>query len=280
MTDALSETARAALDTEPLTARTLAAAVPLDLDPDVGDTPLDRTALLEAARLEALRHGRGLVLPEHLLLACVRLTGGDLAAARERLQTLTARRALADYEALRPVDPADRPTAVLVAGLPGCGKSTLAESLARRLRAPVFSMDWQLGALVPFGLLRPDNTTAVAEVQMTAAAAGQLRLGLSVVLDATGHRRETRDRWRALTENLGGVFVGVECVCTDDALLRRRVDDRARGIPGWPATVTWEHVGRMRRLWEPWTEPHLLVDSATDSPEIAVRRVLDAIPAP
>jgi predicted kinase len=175
------------------------------------------------------------------------------------------------------VDPSARPTTVLVAGLPGCGKSTLAESLGRRLRAPVFSMDWQLGALVPFGLLRADNVTAVAEVQVSAAAARQLQLGLSVVVDATGHRRETRDRWRTLTENLGGAFVGVECVCTDDRLLRGRVEGRARGIPGWPATVTWDHVGRMRRLWEPWTEPHLLVDSATDSPEIAVRRVLDAI---
>ena len=276
MTD-LTDSARAALDTEPLTARTLAAAVPVDLAVEATDTPLDRTALLDAARAEALRLGRGVVLPEHLLLACVRLSGGDLATARERLQTLTAARAHAGYAALRPARPADRPSAVLVAGLPGCGKSTLAEALARRLRAPVFSMDWHLGALVPFGLLRADNTSAVAEVQLTSAAARQLQLGLTVIIDATGHRRETRDRWRELTENLDGVFVGVECVCTDDRLLRHRVEGRARGIPGWPATVTWDHVSRMRGLWEPWTEPHLLVDSAVDSPEIAVRRVLDAL---
>ena len=30
----------------------------------------------------------------------------------------------------------------------------------------------------------------------------------------------------------------------------------------------------MRGPWEPWTEPHLVVDSATDSPETAVRRAL------
>jgi predicted kinase len=136
-------------------------------------------------------------------------------------------------------------------------------------------MDWQLGALVPFGLLREDNTDPVADVQLVSAAARQLQLGLTVIIDATGHRRDTRDRWRTLVENMGGDFVGVECVCTDDLLLRARVEGRDRGIPGWHGTVEWEHVLRMRGLWEPWTEPHLVVDSATDSPETAVRRVLD-----
>jgi predicted kinase len=215
------------------------------------------------------------VLREHLVLGWVRLTGGDLAHARERMQVRAADRAYAVYAALRPVDPASRPVLVLLTGIPGCGKSTLAESLARRLRAPVFSMDWQLGALVPFGLLREDNTDPVADVQLVSAAARQLQLGLTVIIDATGHRRDTRDRWRTLVENMGGDFVGVECVCTDDLLLRARVEGRDRGIPGWHGTVEWEHVLRMRGLWEPWTEPHLVVDSATDSPETAVRRVLD-----
>jgi predicted kinase len=194
----------------------------------------------------------------------------------ERLQADIADRAHASYLALRPADPHARPTMTLVAGIPGCGKSTLAESLGRGLRAPVFSMDWLLGALVPFRVLDQDNTHAIAEVQVTASAARQLHLGLSVVVDATGHTREARARLRTLTENLGGRFVGVECVCTDDRVLRERVEGRARGIPGWHDTVEWEHVLRMRERWEPWTEPHLVVDSATTSPEDALRQALDA----
>ncbi|MEO6090759.1 MAG: AAA family ATPase [Umezawaea sp.] len=275
--------AQAVLDVAPLTARTLFAALPDGLAADLAaeleatDAPLNPVALVDAARPEAIRLGRVHVLREHLVLGWVRLTGGDLTHARERMQALAADRAYAAYAALRPADPASSPVLVLLAGVPGCGKSTLAESLAQRLRAPVFSMDWQLGALVPFGLLRADNTGPVADVQLVSAAARQLQLGLTVIIDATGHLRETRDRWRALTENLGGDFVGVECVCTDDLLLRARVEGRDRGIPGWHGTVEWEHVLRVRGLWEPWTEPHLVVDSATDSPETAVRRVLDAV---
>ncbi|MFD9738571.1 AAA family ATPase [Umezawaea sp. NPDC059074] len=278
--------ALAVLSTVPLTCRNLFAALPegpaadlaAELDPT--DVPIDRDALLDAAREEAERHGHAYVLREDVVLGWVRLTGSRVEHARIRLQALIADRAHASYLALRPTDPHAHPTAVLVAGIPGCGKSTLAESLARHLRAPVFSMDWLLGALVPFRVLTQDNATPIADVQVTAATARQLQLGLSVVLDATGHTREARDRLRTLTEALGGRFVGVECVCTDDQVLRERVEGRARGIPGWHDTVEWEHVLRMRDLWEPWTEPHLVIDSATTSPEEALRQALSRCAGP
>jgi len=31
----------------------------------------------------------------------------------------------------------------------------------------------------------------------------------------------------------------------------------------------------MRALWEPWSDPHLVFDSAIDAPEMSLRRVLD-----
>ncbi|EOD64186.1 AAA family ATPase [Amycolatopsis vancoresmycina] len=120
----------------------------------------------------------------------------------------------------------------------------------------------------------------MAELNLTASVARQLQLGLDVVIDATGHRREARDRWREVTESAGGRFVGAECVCSDEQRQRARVEGRARGIPGWPQTVTWEHVVRMRGLWESWDEPHLVLDSATRPPEENVRQVLAAVDRP
>lgn len=181
------------------------------------------------------------------------------------------------YEKLTPLDPSARPVAILVAGVPGAGKSTLAEGLARELRAAVFSTDWQLGALTPFRVLTDENLIPLAEMMMVGALARQLQLGLDVVLDAPGHEVEVRARYQRVAESLGARFVGVECVCSEPDVHRSRVEGRDRGIPGWRPTVPWEHVQRMQGLWEAWPEPHLVMDSAKQDAETSLKQVLDAV---
>lgn len=187
--------------------------------------------------------------------------------------------AFESYERLTPADPHARPVAVLIAGVPGAGKSTLAEGLARELRAPVFSMDWQLGALTPFRVLTDENIDPLAEMVMVAPLARQLQLGLDVVLDATGHQAVARQRYRRVAESLGARFVGVECVCSDTTAHRARVAGRDRGIPGWHPTVPWAHVLRMKGLWEPWNEQHLVLDSAKQDAGTMLTRALEEIAA-
>jgi predicted kinase len=255
---------------------------------DVTSSPvsIDRTELLAHANREAELYGDIFVRCEHLLLGWRRSlvdtdAGKGLEAGRSAFQVLRANRAFARYEELEPLtytEDADRPAAILLAGMPGTGKSTLAEALARTLNAPVFSMDWQLGAFVPFGILRSDNMIPLSEVVRISAVARQLQLGMSAIIDATAHTQEERSRLRSLTDRLGGRFVGVECVCSDEQVQRSRLESRSRGIPGWPATVSWDHVEHMKELWEPWHEPHLVLDSAVDLPEANLRRLLGLIP--
>lgn len=181
------------------------------------------------------------------------------------------------YERLRPLNPSATPVAILVAGVPGAGKSTLAEGLARELRAPVFSLDWQLGTLTSFQNLTDEDIEALAETMLIAGLARHLQLGLDVVLDVTGHDVVTRERYRRVASSLGARFVGVECVCSDPDVHRSRVEGRDRGIPGWRPTVSWEHVQRMQGLWEAWQEPHLVVDAATQDAETSLKQVLEAV---
>lgn len=247
---------------------------------DVLTGAIDRALLVESAAREAEVFGDVAVRCEHLLLGWWRSVDDPAAAARAEFQQLRAEWAFAQYEKVSPHPPldGDRPLVILVAGVPGTGKSTLAEGLGRALTVPVFSMDWQLGALAVFGVLRPDNSGPVAEMMLTAAIARQLHLGMGAVIDATGHTANERGRWHDLTERLGGRFLGVECVCSDGTVHRSRVEGRSRDIPCWPATVSWEHVLLMRSRWEPWTQSHLVVDSAAGSPEAGLRQVMQNLP--
>lgn len=243
-----------------------------------------RGTVLAAARREAEIFGDYAVRCEYLLLGALRATGagGELDRARKDFQELMADRAYGRYLRLRALPrPAGAPVpcAVFVAGLPGTGKSTLAEAVAQSLRAPAFSMDWELGTLKPFGVLRPDNTWPMSELMMVSSMARQLQLGSDAIVDGAGLRAAERCRMQAVAEALEAVFIGVECVCSDEEAHRGRVGGRSRGIPGWEATVSWEHVERMRELWEPWEEPHLVVDSAVETPASAVAAVLAAVQA-
>ncbi|MBR7834554.1 ATP-binding protein [Actinospica durhamensis] len=186
---------------------------------------------------------------------------------------------LTAYARLSPLPDAGTGLAILVAGVPGAGKSTLAEGLARALRVPVFSMDWQLGALMPARVLTNENVKPIAELMIAASMARQLQLGLDAILDVAACEAEVRARHQAVAARLGARFVGIECVCSDETLHRSRVEGRDRGIPGWKPTVPWEHVLRMKGRWEPWTEPHLLLDSANQGPEEMLKRALDAVAA-
>ena len=165
-----------------------------------------------------------------------------------------------------------RPTVVVLTGLPGTGKSTLADELARRVGAPAFSGDWLLGALAPLGVLddldRP-TLLAVHEGLLDSLVARQLVLGQSAVVDAVLDDG-TAARWRENVERRGGRLLLVQCVCGDDTVHRKRVEGRRRDIPGWHE-IGWDHVERMRAEFRPLTAPDLTLDAVDPVPDNLAR---------
>lgn len=167
---------------------------------------------------------------------------------------------------------------IIFTGLPGTGKSTLAEQVARIMRAPAFAGDWLMGGLKParrafvqldraqyveawFGLLR----TLVIR---------QLMLGQSAVVDDLIGEGQAA-LWRQTAEEFSARIFVIECVCTDEAVHRSRIDGRIRGIPGWHE-VGWDHVERMRAEMPVLTVDRLIVDAMDPIPD-NLRRVLEYV---
>jgi predicted kinase len=171
---------------------------------------------------------------------------------------------------------------IVMTGLPGTGKSSIAEAVGRELGGPVFAKDWLEAALLRSGLAQasePAHLLGYAGYELPSALAErQLRLGQSAILDSVASTESVRATWRALASSYGAGWYVVECVCSDAGLHRERLRSRERGIPGWPE-LEWSEVERVQRYYAPWGEERLILDAicplATNI-DRALRYVLEA----
>jgi predicted kinase len=147
-----------------------------------------------------------------------------------------------------------------MAGLPGSGKSAVAEDLARSLGCAVLSVDPVEAAMWRSGIARDQPTGLAAYVVAEVLAAEQLALGHDVIVDAVNAVEPARDQWRRLAERSGSSLRFIEVHCSDEREHRRRLEVRERGITGFPEP-SWESVQSRRAGLRDWHEARLVLDS-------------------
>ena len=144
---------------------------------------------------------------------------------------------------------------IALGGLPGVGKSTLAKSLSRRIRAVYLRIDTIEQAMRNVGqtVSGPEGYLAVRDL-----AEDNLRIGHTVIVDSVNPIAITRDYWRELAARMTVELVEIEVVCSDERQHRRRIESRTTDIPGL-VLPTWQQV--LDRQYEAWTTAHV-VDTA------------------
>jgi len=147
-----------------------------------------------------------------------------------------------------------------MAGLPGAGKSTLADALGRRTGWPVLSVDPVQGALLRAGVTADQPTGLAAYLAVDALAEHLLRLGQTVLVDAVNAAPEARAQWEDLARRTGSGLRFVEVVCSDPELHRRRLADRRRDLGEFPEP-RWDSLGQRREQLADWSGPRLVVDT-------------------
>jgi predicted kinase len=164
---------------------------------------------------------------------------------------------------------------VVLSGLPGSGKSTVAEGLSRSLSVPVFSVDPIEAAMWRGGLTR--NQTGIAAYEVAAALADEhLRLGHCVIVDAVNPVEAPRAAWRSLAARHRANLKIIECICADETVHRRRIEARIRNIAGMPE-ITWARVMERRAEFEAWTDARLTLDTSVETPEKLLAEALNYI---
>ncbi|WP_116245969.1 ATP-binding protein [Nocardiopsis sp. FIRDI 009] len=166
---------------------------------------------------------------------------------------------------------------IVMSGLPGTGKSTLARALGKELGAPVLSVDPAEAAMRRSGVGRDQPTGLAAYVVVEALASDVLALGLPVIVDAVNDAREARDRWRGLADRHDRPLRFVHVVCSDADLHRHRLENRTRDLPGL-AEPGWESVEARRIGFAGWTGERIVVDSVRPLAD-NVRAVVDGLAA-
>jgi adenylylsulfate kinase len=156
---------------------------------------------------------------------------------------------------------------VIMAGLPGSGKSMLARALARRLRGAVLDKDEIRAALfqpehVEYSPAQDDFCQEV--MLQTAAYLLARNSGLPILLDGrTFSRRYQRERVIEFCRQAGAAWFMLECVCAEQIALQRLADAVAQ--KSHPAANRTPMLYRqVREMWEPIEPPKLVIDTGAN----------------
>ncbi|XXD10087.1 AAA family ATPase [Klebsiella sp. R445] len=162
---------------------------------------------------------------------------------------------------------------IIFSGLPGSGKSTIAQALAKQLNAFYLRIDTIEQAI----LKAEEDDRQVGPVGYFVAyslAKDNLQLGATVITDSVNPLALTRDAYREIALSARTDFLEIEVVCSDESEHRKRVETRVSEVEGL-TLPDWKYVTGV--TYEPWNREHLILDSYRLSSDECVSRIIKVL---
>lgn len=157
---------------------------------------------------------------------------------------------------------------VIITGLPGTGKSTLAAALAAELKAHHLNTDRIREELNLKGQYDPRTKKRIYEV-MLQRTEELIKEAQTVILDATFYQQKLRNRFLRLSNRLGSEIRWIELRAKEEAI-RERVNKKRRY-----SEADFEVYQKIKGLYEPLEQAHLVLWSDELSVEEMTKRAKD-----
>ena len=149
-----------------------------------------------------------------------------------------------------------------MAGLPGTGKSTIAQELRERLGYPVVSVDQIESAVLSAGIDSDQPTGLAAYLVAETLAGNVLQSDRSIIVDAVNAVNPAREQWVSLAARHGSALTFIEVICSDPVVHRERLEARKRDLPH-VSEPTWHAVEQSLDEYDEWVGPSAAVDRIT-----------------
>lgn len=148
------------------------------------------------------------------------------------------------------------PMLYIFSGLPGSGKSTLSQIIARQLSAVYLRIDTIEQGLRDLCAIDVHDEGYRLAYRI---ANENLRVGVSVVADSCNPIELTRHGWEQVARDARADYVNIEVICSDPSEHRRRAETREAQVPGLKLP-TWNEIEN--REYHGWTVERVIVDTA------------------
>jgi predicted kinase len=162
---------------------------------------------------------------------------------------------------------------IILGGLPGVGKTTLARELARQLPAVHVRIDSIEQAIRESGVV-PGSLDDAGYRAGYAIAQDNLSLGQTVIADCVNPLPVTRNAWLDVAGRARVGAAEIEIICSDPQEHRRRVETRTTDVPGLRLPTWKEVIERDYRLWD---RERLVIDTARRTPEQSLKTLRAAL---
>lgn len=147
---------------------------------------------------------------------------------------------------------------IIIAGLPGTGKSTIAKEISKELGAVHLSSDIIRKELWKERTYSEEEKELVYS-KMLDQAGFELRNKKDVIIDATFYKETTRNDAINIAKKNNSEFVIIECVL-DEKILKERIANRKNG----PSEADFEVYKKIKKEFEEIKEEHLVLDTSKE----------------